>query len=55
MPYLPKLHTVEETRAFFTAVIARRTVQLAKTGELLIGYCAYGDGWLDHLYIHPSY
>lgn len=55
MPYLPTLHTVEETATYFKSVIARRTVQLAKTGALLIGYCAYGGGWLDHLYIHPSY
>lgn len=55
MPYLPTLHTVEETTTFFKDVITRRLVQLAKTGELLVGYCAYGDGWLDHLYIHPGY
>jgi ribosomal protein S18 acetylase RimI-like enzyme len=55
MPYLPKLHTVDETAAYFKHVIARRTTQLAKTGDLLVGYCAYGDGWLDHLYVLPNY
>jgi putative acetyltransferase len=55
MPYLPTLHTVEDTTAFFEEVVTRRSVPLARTGELLIGYCAYGDGWLDHLYVHPGY
>lgn len=55
MPYLPDLHTVEETAAYFKDVISRRTVRLAKAGELLVGYAAYGGGWLDHLYVHPSY
>jgi GNAT superfamily N-acetyltransferase len=55
MPYLPKLHTIEESERFFEGVIASRSVVLAKTGDLLIGYCAYGDGWLDQLYVHPDY
>lgn len=55
MTYLPTLHAIEEGILFFRNVIATRTVVLARTGDLLIGYCAYGDGWVDHLYVHPDY
>jgi ribosomal protein S18 acetylase RimI-like enzyme len=55
MSYLPRLHTVEETKGFFRKVVATRNVLLAKTGGILIAYCAYGDGWIEHLYVHPDY
>lgn len=29
------------------------TVVVAEREGELLGYCAYRDGWLEHLYVHP--
>lgn len=56
MPYLPILHTIEEGRAFFTEVVFRECdVLVAERQYSVIGYCAFREGWLDQLYVHPSY
>jgi len=54
MPYLPALHTPEDDRVFFREQIFRKCdVWVAERGEI-VGYCAFRDGWVDHLYVHPS-
>jgi ribosomal protein S18 acetylase RimI-like enzyme len=56
MPYLPILHTIEETTAFLSQVVFRECdVLVAERQDAIIGYCAYREGWLDHLYVHPDY
>jgi putative acetyltransferase len=55
LPYLPLLHTVDEGTVFFADVIRKRTVLVAEVAGAIIAYCAYADGWLDHLYVHPSH
>jgi putative acetyltransferase len=54
MPYLPALHTLDEGIVFFSTVIDQRTVLVTELDGAIVGYCAYGDGWLDHLYVHPD-
>ncbi|HEV3087359.1 MAG TPA: GNAT family N-acetyltransferase, partial [Candidatus Elarobacter sp.] len=27
----------------------------AERDGALVGFCAYRDGWLDHLYVHPDH
>lgn len=55
MPYLPVLHTLKDGVEFFASVVKQRTVQIADINGKAVGYCAYGDGWLDHLYVQPVY
>lgn len=56
MPYLPKLHSFEEDKAFFRdRVFADCTVWVAEARGTLIGFCAFKDGWVEHLYILPGY
>lgn len=54
LPFLPTLHTPEEDRAFFSNHVLRtETVWLAEEEGKLLGFCAFHDGWINHLYIHP--
>lgn len=56
MPYLPVLHTVEECLAFFAEVVFRQcTVMVAEQEGVVVGYCAFRDKWVDHLYVHPEH
>jgi ribosomal protein S18 acetylase RimI-like enzyme len=54
LPYLPELHTPEEDLRFFRErVFPACTVWVGgETG--LAGYCAFRDGWVDHLYVEPA-
>lgn len=52
LPYLPVLHTADEDVAFFSArVLAHDTVWVAERAGRIVGFCAFGNGWLNHLYI----
>ena len=56
LPYLPDLHTPEEGRAFFRdRVFAVCEVWVAERGSELVGMCAFREGWIDHLYVHPAH
>lgn len=55
LSYLPTLHTIEEGLVFFSGIFESCTVLVAERGGAVIGYCAYRDGWIDHLYVHPEH
>jgi GNAT superfamily N-acetyltransferase len=55
LPYLPVLHTIDDGLIFFSEVFSTCTVLVAERRGLIIGYCAYHDGWIDHLYVHPEH
>lgn len=56
MPYLPVLHTIGDAASFFASVVFKKcNVLVAECGDSLLGYCAFRDGWLDHLYVHPDH
>src|SRR4051812_9263342 len=55
MPYLPELHTPEEDKACFTELLRKGGVLVARDGEKAVAFCAFHDGWIDHLYVLPSY
>ncbi len=56
LPYLPDLHTPEEGRAFFRdRVFAVCEVWVAERGSELVGMCAFREGWIDQLYVHPAH
>jgi putative acetyltransferase len=55
MWFLQDRHTAEEDRAFFRdRVFATCEVWVAERDGELTGLCAFRDGWVDHLYVHPA-
>ncbi len=56
MPYLPELHSPEEDLTYFyDEVFPRSDVWLGESENELAGFAAVRDGWLDHLYVAPSW
>lgn len=56
LPYLPELHTPEEDLNFIsTVVFPKCEVYIAKDNETIVGFCAFREGWIDHLYLLPQY
>ncbi len=56
MPYLPDLHSPEEDLTFFREqVFPRSHVWLGESEGEPAGFAAVRDGWLDHLYVAPSW
>jgi ribosomal protein S18 acetylase RimI-like enzyme len=55
MPWLPVVHTDEETHAWVARVLlTNEEVWVADLNGVVIGYAALSPGWLEHLYIHPK-
>lgn len=55
MPWLPHLHDLEETRAWFThVVLPEQRVTVAEAGGRLLALSAVHGGWLEQLYVDPS-
>jgi GNAT superfamily N-acetyltransferase len=55
-PDLPDLHTPEEDLAFFrNEVFPTSVIWLAEASSRLVGFAAVSEGWLDHLYVDPSW
>jgi ribosomal protein S18 acetylase RimI-like enzyme len=56
LPYLPDLHSFEGDKKFFrTRVFKDCTVWVAAVDNTLVGFSAFKEGWLDHLYLLPDY
>ena len=56
MPYLPAVHTDEETRAWIRdVVLPGYEVVVAKAAGRLAGFAALDGGLLGHLYVHPAF
>ena len=56
MSYLPDLHTRDEDRAYLRErVFATCEVWVAERYGELAGICAFREGWIDHLYVHPEH
>jgi GNAT superfamily N-acetyltransferase len=54
MPYLPDLHSDEETRGWVRdLVLARDEVWVAAVGDRIDGFLALNGDVLDHLYVAP--
>lgn len=53
MPWLPIVHTEEETIHYFTHRVAAHSV-LARMGDKILGFITVEDGWINHLYVDPS-
>src|SRR5580698_9011614 len=56
MPWLPVMHTFEETVSFFgDFVIPNQVVLVAEAEEGVIGFIAIEGSFVEHLYIAPSH
>ena len=55
MRYLPRLHTDDETRAFFRDVVMReQEVWVADVAGRVVGFIALSDAMIEHLYVAPG-
>jgi ribosomal protein S18 acetylase RimI-like enzyme len=55
MPFIPPLHTPDEDRTFIrTRVIPACEIWVADENGV-IGFIAFREGWIDHLYIRPAH
>jgi GNAT superfamily N-acetyltransferase len=55
LPYLPQMHTPEEDVAYFSVMVyGEQSVYLIEDNERLLGFIAYDQSWVHHLYIHPN-
>lgn len=55
MPYLPVLHSAEETGSFLEHfVLAQRELWVAESGGRVVGFAALGTDLLEHLYVEPA-
>ena len=57
LPFLPELHTAAEDLVFFRDhLFPANDVWVAEADDgALMAYAARGDGWLNHLYVHPDH
>jgi putative acetyltransferase len=55
LPFLPNLHTVEEDLRFIADhVLPDNTVWVAEVDGGVVGFVAFRDDWIHHLYVHPD-
>jgi GNAT superfamily N-acetyltransferase len=55
MPYLPDLHTDEETRTWIQEVVlASYEIVVAELGGRVVGFAASSSDMLAHLYVDPA-
>lgn len=56
MPWLPIIHTFEETVSFFRDfVIPNQIVLVAEAEEGVVGFIAIEGAYVEHLYVAPSH
>lgn len=54
LPFLPDLHTVAEDLEFFRVRVFHDCEIWVAGDDVISGFCACRDGWIDHLYITPA-
>lgn len=55
MPWLPRLHPREETRAWFAdVVLPSQVVTVAEEDGRVVALSATREGWLEQLYVAPD-
>lgn len=53
LPFLAKLHTLDEDRAHFAGFLDTGRITLAEDDEGLLGFVVETDGHIHHLYLDP--
>jgi GNAT superfamily N-acetyltransferase len=55
LPWLSGIHTPDEDLAYFRdTVCATCALWGAFEGQTLVGFIAFRDGWIDHLFVAPD-
>ncbi|WP_183918216.1 GNAT family N-acetyltransferase [Rhizobium lentis] len=56
LPWLPDLHTPEEEEQYWRKhLLPNCTILGAAIGNRLVGVIAFGDGWIEQLYVLPDF
>ena len=56
LPWLSGIHTPDEDLAYFRDTVCATCVLWGGfEGQRLIGFIAYRDGWIDHLFVAPEH
>ena len=56
MPWLPDIHTPEEDLWFFQNIVFKQeTLLVARESGRVLGFVAYKNDWLNHLYVAPAH
>ncbi|WP_346772374.1 GNAT family N-acetyltransferase [Chelativorans sp. AA-79] len=55
LPWLAGLHTPEEDRSFFRDRVFAECEVWGAIGSGIVGFIAFREGWIDHLYILPKH
>ncbi len=56
LPYLPTLHSDEETRRWIPEIVMQRSeVWVAELDGKIVGFLSVAGEHLDHLYVRPGY
>lgn len=56
LPWISVLHTPEEDRWFFREQVFKRCELWGSfENQQLVGFIAFREGWIDHLYVLPSH
>jgi ribosomal protein S18 acetylase RimI-like enzyme len=54
LPYLPDLHSPDSELRFFRDHVMRRLDVWVAGAPAIDGFCAFGNGSLEHLYVRPD-
>lgn len=55
LPYLPRLHTADEDFEFFLRVVfPNQQIFVCETDGGILGFIAYDNDWVHHLYVLPD-
>lgn len=56
LPFLPDLHTREEDLRFVRdRLMSENTTWVAEVDGVVVGYIAFNDDWITHLFVHPDH
>jgi len=55
MSFLPLLHTPDEDCIFFRTRVFPSCEVWVANDDGIVGFIAFRDGWVDHLYVLPNY
>ena len=56
LPYLPGLHPMDDYRQFYRKnVFVACDVWVVEDNQNVVGFCAFKEGWVEHLYLLPSH
>jgi ribosomal protein S18 acetylase RimI-like enzyme len=56
LPFIPELHTPEQDLWFVREVmLVKDEVWVAEEAREVVGFIAFREGWIDHLYVHPDW